>query len=262
MTVLKCITGTTDPFMKEHGFKRKGFVYYRLNGDVIQGVSVIKRNFAISIEVCCIPKYNDLGEYLFKPVDAWIHNNCICSIYRVEDFDTFVEGVTDQYIINVTNRIFNYFTENVFSIIDKVDTIAACNDLYSRVKSGEISAIIDSDLRFQIYNREHELYKLYEDYFAGKKWEEIKDNYDEWINSLLIDSEEFYKERALKLSGLPKDIRDAFVPEIMKDLPFLYMVKLFFDITESESLEPIKEYIDRLYNENKTLFKKYLNFDI
>ena len=267
MTVLKCITGVTDPFMKEHGFKRKGFVYYKMKGDIIHGVSVIRKNFAISINICCIPKFQYyLADFLFKPVDAWIQDTSIFLIEHVIDFDTFVEGATDQFVINMTERLFKCYTENVFSIIDKVDTLDALNDLYLRVKSKIESGLyyvkIDSDIKFKLHSKAHWIYQICEDYIAGKKWEEVKDNYIESFNSLLRSFKERYEEITLDSADLPKDIRDAFVPEIMEELGFLYLAKLLYDITETESLEPLKEYIDWRYNENKILFKKYLNFDI
>jgi len=88
------------------------------------------------------------------------------------------------------------------------------------------------------------------------------DKYNEWITSQTTRYNDQYRDKILMGADFPEDIREAFVPEIMSKYPFLYAVKLFIKIIESESLDPIKEYMDSIYNESKNLFKKYLNFDI
>jgi len=263
MTFLKCFSGITDPFMKEHGFKRKNYIYFKMNGDIIQAVSVTKRNCFISMDICCIPKYTYFGEYLFNPLDGWLHNESIFSIQYEIDYYTLIKGVTDEYLINVINKMFSYFTENIFPVIDNVNTIAACNILYSRVASGEFRDIIEeTDLSLFGYRKVDTYYQLYEDYLSGKTWKEITDKYNEWITSQTTRYNDQYRDKILMGADFPEDIREAFVPEIMSKYPFLYAVKLFIKIIESESLDPIKEYMDSIYNESKNLFKKYLNFDI
>ena len=38
MTLLKCFTNTFDSYMTENGYRRKGKLYYRLRGEILQGI--------------------------------------------------------------------------------------------------------------------------------------------------------------------------------------------------------------------------------
>lgn len=63
MTLSKCYTEIFDTTMKEAGFQRKGVLYYRLNGDILQGI-VLKPLAAYDICFTYFPYWN----YHFRSV--------------------------------------------------------------------------------------------------------------------------------------------------------------------------------------------------
>lgn len=44
MRMNKCFTTVFDEPLKERGFKRKGILYYRMNGDILQGITILLTN--------------------------------------------------------------------------------------------------------------------------------------------------------------------------------------------------------------------------
>ena len=50
MKLNKCFTTVFDSTLKSHGFKRKGVLYYRINGEVLQGITVKMTN---PYSICC-----------------------------------------------------------------------------------------------------------------------------------------------------------------------------------------------------------------
>lgn len=44
MRMNKCFTTVFDAPLKERGFKRKGILYYRMNGDILQGITILLTN--------------------------------------------------------------------------------------------------------------------------------------------------------------------------------------------------------------------------
>ena len=111
MTMSKCFTTVFDQQMKEHGFKRKGVLYYRLNGTTLQGIKLKQ----------CNPYIISFNAYPY-----WIHRlNNSMDLYRDLGKGYWAE-VGGSYLINhyyqkekpeLNERAMQYHLENTCKFI-------------------------------------------------------------------------------------------------------------------------------------------------
>ena len=117
MTMMKLFTTFFDEEMKSRGFKRKAKLYYRLNGDILQGV-VLKAINPYSIHFYSAPYWmeNDQERMFLFNKGYWAeHGICISpdsfSYYRAEN-----EEMNAEYM----NTCFTLAKRHVLPIFDRI----------------------------------------------------------------------------------------------------------------------------------------------
>ena len=126
MKLNKCFTTVFDSTLKEHGFKRKGVLYYRINGEVLQGITIKMTN---PYSICCafLPywMYDILWDFHRGfPIDKceWAEAlNYLSGEYYRQD---------DENAIEYMQSLLAPVRDSLIPLLDKISNI----DDYLRVK--------------------------------------------------------------------------------------------------------------------------------
>lgn len=126
MKLNKCFTTVFDSTLKSHGFKRKGVLYYRINGEVLQGITVKMTN---PYSICCafLPywMYDILWDFHRGfPIDKceWAEElNYLPGEYYRQD---------DEKAIDYMQSLLAPVRDSLIPLLDKISS----NDDYLRAK--------------------------------------------------------------------------------------------------------------------------------
>ena len=114
MKLNKCFTTVFDSALKERGFKRKGVLYYRINGEILQGITIKLIN----------PYHICVGYIPYWMYDIARHFSRGCPLernYWAEEFD-YLDGDYKSFYKEYKN-------DKMFLI----DTIGHAQDLYEKI---------------------------------------------------------------------------------------------------------------------------------
>ena len=141
MKLNKCFTTVFDSTLKSHGFKRKGVLYYRINGEVLQGITVKMTN---PYSICCafLPywMYDILWDFHRGfPIDKceWAEElNYLPGEYYRQDDENAIDDVENKAKVIGYMRLLrrclrrdgdevtvNHYRTKLIEVLDKVDTL-------------------------------------------------------------------------------------------------------------------------------------------
>ncbi len=126
MKLNKCFTTVFDSTLKEHGFKRKGVLYYRINGEVLQGITIKMTN---PYSICCAFLPYWMYDILWNfhrgfPIDKceWAEElNYLSGEYYRQD---------DENAIEYMQSLLAPVRDSLIPLLDKISS----NDHYLRTK--------------------------------------------------------------------------------------------------------------------------------
>ena len=255
MTFLKSVSTLFDEFFKNHAFTRKGAIYYRFKGEILQAIAFKTRFREIRAEVVCSPYWcTELYPYLMKG-DNWVHANHVINIHRSFDYDNF--NHSDELKL-----IFDVFRSEFYALIDKVNDFNSYWDFHNEVKdirSSQNGTDVWGCCQVTIIE------KLYRSYIDSKSWFDLKPEYEDilvqYINNFKKTFQEYKNNFAESFNYLSqKDLENLIQytkPNFFKDYEeFLAypcanmptskyaMIKTFISIIETEDLSHIAEFVN------------------
>ena len=126
MKLNKCFTTVFDSTLKEHGFKRKGVLYYRINGEVLQGITIKMTN---PYSICCA----FLPYWMYDILWNFHRGASIDKSLWAEAFD-YLSGEyyrqDDENAIEYMQSLLAPVRDSLIPLLDKISS----NDHYLRTK--------------------------------------------------------------------------------------------------------------------------------
>ena len=270
MKLNKCFTTVFDSALKEHGFKRKGVLYYRINGEILQGIT-IKTTNPYSICIGFIPYwmydvYWNLHRGTSIDKSTWAEEiDCLSGNYYRQDDQNSVE-----YMQELSGRIEKDFIPLLNGIRTNDDYLRIKEyylDPGARISSYIISqyALLQKALQEKSFEESDRLLQKIKDYSIAKDLLDEEDNEDNY--ELL--SKRYYSSNLKTLPRLIKPYLDRVkelehsgeeYDEMLGELNC--MMELHYNkyiaIREKEDFDAI----EALYNENLAKMKEEIKIKL
>lgn len=263
MKLNKSFTTVFDPALKEHGFKRKGVLYYRINGEILQGITIKLINpYHICVGFIPYWMYNILWNFhRGSSIDkcGWAEDNSYLfgDYYRQDDKSA--PNKLNSYLDLVINKLIPLL-DSISSIDDYLSVKEYYLDLGSRLTSPIIPqyALLQKALNDHSFAESDRILQKVIDYSIAR---EIKDDEEsEEIYDILRERYDYgtldtlphlVKPYLQKVEEL-KQSEEEYATELKKldRMMELHYAK-YVAIREKEDFDAI----EALYNENLAKMK-------
>ena len=120
MKMTKLFTTVFDEELKSRGFKRKAKLYYRLNGDILQGV-VIKTINPYTIHFYSAPYWMENIQAKLSPLHKgyWAESGfCIAP-----EVDAYYREENEQFNLDYMNACFTLAKEHILPVLDRMNDL-------------------------------------------------------------------------------------------------------------------------------------------
>ena len=270
MKLNKCFTIVFDPALKEHGFKRKGVLYYRVNGDILQGITIKLTNpYAICVGFVPYWMYNlpwDLQRGGSIDECDWAEDfPYLSGDYYRQDDDKALEKM-QSFLDPVINKLIPLL-DKIISIDDYLSIKEYCLDPGSRLTRPIIPqyALLQKALNDHSFAESDRILQKVIDYSIA---EGIQDNEEsEEIYGILRERYEggaldtlphLLKPYLQKVEEL-KQSKEEYAAKLKKlDRMMEFHYAKYIEIREKEDFDAIKA----LYNENLAKMKEEIKIKL
>lgn len=269
MKLNKCFTTVFDSALKEHGFKRKGVLYYRINGEILQGITIKLINpYAICVGFVPYWMYNlpwDLhrGGSIDKCDWAEDFPYLFGEYYRQDD-DKALEKM-QSFLDPVINKLIPLL-DKIISIDDYLSIKEYCLDPGSRLTRPIIPqyALLQKALNDHSFAESDRILQKVIDYSIAQEIEDeaSEENYDilrERYYSGALDTLPHLVKPYLQMVEQLKQSEEEYAKELKKlDRMMEFHYAKYVAIREKEDFDAI----EALYNENLAKMKEEIKIKL
>ena len=270
MSFVKTVSSLFDDFFLNNGFKRKGSIYFRFRGEVLQAVAFKERSHHLRIQCAAMPYWAfELHDYLMTG-DSWVHNNKYLEIHSY--FETNDYDIEKELLF-----LFDIFRVEYFDTMNEAVDFISCYEMHKNVQ--ELNLENRSKTTYDFYKKGYihtpntsltadVISRLYYEYQHGKDWNEIS---TEW-EPHLVESRDILSTPCAPMDSqagqaiLDKMIARAKNSKIVKQLELLksgkplpihpriqLIINVYDEILSSKSLSAIEKYVDYAKNNEETV---------
>ena len=120
MTMTRLFTTTFDEELKSRGFKRKAKLYYRLNGEILQGI-IIKTINPYTLNFTAIPYWMEYAQENFSSYHKgfWAENGICIS----PGTDAYYRAENEQLNLDYMNSCFELAKKYALPALDKINDL-------------------------------------------------------------------------------------------------------------------------------------------